>query len=38
MEDVVRVKVHPTFHGDMQTLIDQLCAAADATFVKHANA
>lgn len=31
---VVRVKVHPTFQGDMQTLIDQLCAADDATFVK----
>lgn len=32
--DVVRVKVHPTFQGDMQMLIDQLCVAADATFVK----
>lgn len=32
--DVVRVKVHPTFTGDLQALIDQMCEAAGAVFVK----
>ncbi len=32
--DVVRVKVHPTFDGDLQALIDQMCEASGAVFVK----
>ncbi len=32
--DVVRVKVHPTFTGDLQALIDQMCEASGAVFVK----
>lgn len=32
--DVVRVKVHSTFTGDFQRLIDDLCSACHCIFVK----
>lgn len=32
--DVVRVKVHPTFTGDLQALIEEMCKASGAVFVK----
>ncbi len=32
--DVVRVKVHPTFSGDLQALIDQMCEPSGAVFDK----
>ena len=34
--DAVKVKIQPTFHGDIQTVIDTLCASNGAKFLtKH---
>lgn len=31
--DVVKVKIQPTFHGDIQAVIDTLCASNGAEFL-----
>lgn len=32
--EVVKVKIQPTFHGDIQTVIDTLSASNDSQFLK----